>query len=126
MQSLPKTLSYTYLAVLILLAVLPLNGLNEKASDVHLLAIRGDYWIHSLLMIPLFPITFILAGKKGNKTIPLFIVLFLCLFFAFGLEFVQYFLMYRSYNVNDLVANGFGVVIGMVILLFSQKKIALL
>jgi VanZ family protein len=31
--------------------------------------------------------------------------------FAFAMEAVQYFLPYRAFNINDLLANGLGVVL---------------
>jgi VanZ family protein len=35
---------------------------------------------------------------------------------AFATEGVQYFLTYRSYNINDLLSNFLGVVLGAIIL----------
>jgi glycopeptide antibiotics resistance protein len=36
--------------------------------------------------------------------------------FAFVMEAIQYVLPYRAFNINDLLANGLGVVLGFVLL----------
>ena len=41
------------------------------------------------------------------------------LLMAFATEGVQYFLTYRSYNVNDLLSNFLGVLIGSIVLLIN-------
>jgi len=45
------------------------------------------------------------------------------LFLAFILEAVQYLIPWRTFNVNDLFANIFGVGIGVVILLFLKNRV---
>lgn len=42
--------------------------------------------------------------------------------FALVLEAVQYVLPYRAFNINDLLANGLGVVLGFVLMMFVLFK----
>ena len=44
-------------------------------------------------------------------------IILISLIFAFSLEGVQYFLPYRAFNINDLVANGVGVALGCLMII---------
>ncbi len=124
-----KFFFYTYLAVLILLAVLPLNGTNSILNNNYLLNIRWDYLLHALVYIPLVPIarrSFSVGGNIKHRTwntkLGTLNIIILSLLFAFSLEGVQYFLSYRAFNMNDLVANGIGVGLGYLIVIAIMAK----
>ena len=61
------------------------------------------------------------SGAGQSKGIRAFV---LALFLAFILEAVQYLTPWRTFNVNDLMSNILGVVLGLVIWLFIGKIIS--
>jgi len=110
-----------YLFFLILLAVLPINGTtNTTPTDVFIINIRLDHLLHATLFIPwafLYLVTF--RPVKWNEKLMLVVY---GLLMAFATEGVQYFLTYRSYNINDMIANWMGVVVGMVVMIGRMVK----
>jgi glycopeptide antibiotics resistance protein len=109
-----QTIFYAYLLFLVLAAVLPINSRSSSVNNIHIIYIRLDYFIHIILFLPwvfLCMITF--RPLTFNNKLILVGAGFLM---AFATEGVQYFLTYRSYNVNDLLANFFGVILGTVVL----------
>jgi VanZ family protein len=110
-----------YLLFLILMAVLPLNGSSSAhLNDIHVVNIRLDYLLHSVLFIPwvfLYTLSFRPAGVTGQL-----LMITAGLLMAFSTEGVQYFLTYRSYNINDLLSNFLGVLLGAIALFFIPSK----
>lgn len=103
---------WLYLGAIFLLVVLPINSAGEL-NNITIISFRGDYFFHALLFVPwaFFRPVFRFANLHW---------LLVGLLFAAGSEGIQYLLPYRAYNVNDLVANMLGVVVGMLFyLLFS-------
>jgi len=94
------------------MAVLPINGTtNTTLTDVFLVRIRLDHLLHAILFIPWVFLSFItFRPVKWDEKLMLVVYGMLM---AFATEGVQYFLTYRSYNINDLIANWMGVVVGM-------------
>ncbi len=124
-----KTVFYTYITILILLAVLPINGTNSILNNNYLLNIRWDYLLHALVYIPLVPIahrSFSVGGNIKHRTrntkLGTLNTLTISLIFAFSLEGVQYFLSYRAFNINDMVANGIGVGLGYLIVIAIMAR----
>ena len=103
----------------VLLAVLmwaPLNGL-DVALNRYVLGLRLDHLLHGAvyLLCPLFLMDF-LNRRKGH-------MLLLAIVIGIFTEFVQYLLPYRGFDVNDLVANMLGCVLGWLALLpFLLRK----
>jgi len=114
LSSLKKTLFYSYLFAITALVALPLNNANEL-NDITILRLRGDYFLHILLFMPW---SFFRQASK-IKTLPW---LLLGLFFAAGSEGLQYFLPWRAFNVNDLLANALGVVLGWGLFILYKVK----
>jgi VanZ family protein len=106
---------WLYLSSLILIAILPLNSNSSRLlGNVFMVHIRLDYLIHSIIFTPwtlLYLITF-----RPVKILDKSIMIGKGLLMASATEGVQYFLTYRSYNINDLLANLLGVVLGSVLL----------
>lgn len=102
-----KTGFYIYIFIITFLVILPLNNVKEL-NNISIINIRGDYFFHTILFIPWA--FFNLAIKKNIG-----LWFFFGLFFASGSEIVQYFLSYRSYNINDQLANTLGVVFGFLL-----------
>jgi VanZ family protein len=116
-------LFYCYLIVLILLSVLPINSTGSSINHVFVVSIRLDYLLHCLVYIPL--VFFAWIDKELNilklpvKTVGWIIVIFA---FAMVTEWIQFFLPYRAFNINDLVANALGVLIGFLIITIGLFK----
>jgi len=102
--------------LLILLAVAPLNGSSHSFNDIFILKLRSDYFVHALQFVP-----WMFFGMKMHK--PVFIWLFAGLIFAAFTEGIQYFLTYRSFNINDLTANVIGVLLGTITLIHRFMNI---
>ena len=109
------------IAYFVLLAALmwaPLNGLGEALNN-YIFGLRLDHLLHALvyLFCPLF-----LTSWLHRSKIPLLAVSVLI---GIATESVQYLLPYRGFDVNDLVANFIGVLLGwlaIMFLLLRRKK----
>lgn len=93
--------------MIVLLVVLPLNGTARSLSDVHVLSFRLDHLLHVALF---FPWTWACVWAFGPKYATF--ALFVGMMAAISLEGLQYFLPYRSFNINDLLSNAVGVLLG--------------
>lgn len=111
-----------YIVILLLLAVLPINSMSDThINDIYVIHIRFDYLLHSVVFIP-----FAMLYFKAVKPTALNNIWFMAgagILLATFTEGIQYFLSYRSYNINDLLANYLGGVLGMGGLFFSKKLI---
>lgn len=98
--------------------MLPLNSASSKTlGNVFVVRIRLDYLLHSLLFIP-WVILYLKAFRPAGLNEKL-LIFAKGLLMAFATEGVQYFLTYRSYNINDLLANLLGVLLGTSVLLLN-------
>jgi glycopeptide antibiotics resistance protein len=98
-------LFWLYVTGIILLVALPLNGLSADLSDITIVRIRSDYVAHFLLFVPW---AFFLPQRLfWRRTWLLWGILF-----AAGSEMLQMALPYRAWNINDLIANSIGAVLG--------------
>ncbi|MDP3462568.1 MAG: VanZ family protein [Bacteroidales bacterium] len=78
-----------------------MNNPNEL-NNITILQLRGDYFFHILMFLPWAFFSGVFKMKK------IYWVL-IGLLFATLAECVQYFLPYRAFNINDLMANLLGV-----------------
>jgi len=89
--------------------------MNTTLNNNYTFNLRWDYVLHSLAFIPLFPLLYFVSKDRVQRK----------LLFALGIviftEGIQYLLPYRTFNLNDLAANGFGLIIG-ISLLFTINK----
>jgi glycopeptide antibiotics resistance protein len=100
--------------MLLLLVFLPLNTSGEL-NNMNIITFRGDYFFHSMMFVPwafffrvfrLRTISWFLSG----------------LVFAALCEAVQYPLPYRAWNINDMFANLFGILLGYMVYFLILKK----
>lgn len=111
-----KWLLSSYLIIILLLVILPLNTSSEL-NNITILQLRGDYFFHILMFLPWA----FFRQATAFKILPW---LMLGLLFAAGTEGLQYLLPWRAFNVNDLLANGLGVLLGFLIVsLFFVKSL---
>jgi glycopeptide antibiotics resistance protein len=130
-----KAISISYLFLLLLVSVVPLGSMNATLNDNYTLHIRWDYLLHTLVYLPL-PFLLALILKTGSidrttdrslKKTHFFQVLLLAGVIVVSFELVQKILPYRSFNINDMLANGIGAVLGLILLrIFGQNLFSLI
>jgi VanZ family protein len=106
-----------YLLIIILMILLPINSKESSLNNNYVLYIRADYLGHSFLFLPWM-------WLKPFNTRKLFILVWLIggVVFAGITEGIQYFLPYRSFNVNDLFANFAGLIFSCLSIVIFQKN----
>ncbi len=107
---------WIYFIAIIFLIALPINtpGSKLNLNNFTIIIIRGDYFFHALTFIPWA--FFMVAMKQRPWT-----WLILGLLFSTGTELLQYLLPYRRFNINDLISNSLGILLGIGILIFLMN-----
>lgn len=107
---------WIYFIAILLLITLPINTPGSKfyLNNITVVKIRGDYFFHALTFIPWA--FFMVAMKQRPWT-----WLVLGLIFSTGTELLQYLLPYRRFNINDLISNSLGILLGIGILIFLMN-----
>jgi VanZ family protein len=117
-------LAYVYTIGIMVVSVWPINGNSPSfpLNSNHIFHIRLDHLVHAAIFIP-WVVVIWLVTRFNFRTVPLRAlgILALCLLFAAAMEFVQYFLPYRSFSFYDLLGNGTGVILGFILLLFFKN-----
>lgn len=104
---------WVYFVLIFILAVLDINGTGSKLNNTYLLSIRLDYLTHFGLFIPLMWLIWSVYEVSFRKDFTNAIFwMFIGLVLAWLSEGIQYFIPYRAFNINDLVANTIGVLLG--------------
>jgi len=104
-----KSILWIYVVAILLLTTIPINTANEL-NNITILQLRCDYFFHILMFLPW-------AFFRQATAFRILLWLMLGLLFAAGTEGLQYFLPWRAFNVNDLIANMLGVITSFVILI---------
>lgn len=110
-----------YLLLLLTGALIPLGMGSTALNNNYTFHVRADYLLHALFYIPL-PVVLLLSrwGRRaGLMQVILFSILAVVLF-----ETVQMLVPYRAFNINDLIANGVGVLIGLLPALFVWRRLS--
>jgi glycopeptide antibiotics resistance protein len=102
----------SYLLAIILLVTLPINSAGEL-NNITIITFRGDYFFHALAFMPWM-------FFKAVSTIKILPWLLLGLLFAISTEAIQYVLPYRAFNINDMIANAIGILLGAVFAYISR------
>jgi VanZ family protein len=107
-----------YLLLLLVGALIPLGMGSEPLSNNYTFHIRADYLLHALFYIPL-PLILLLSrsGRSGGWLKVILVAAVVVVLF----EMVQMLVPYRAFNINDLIANGVGVLIGLVLFVILGK-----
>ena len=105
-----KLITWLYLLILILGSVLPLNN-GTTLNNNYIVEIRSDYLIHALVLLPL---PLLLGLSLENKTRIWLRIFLLGLLMVVFCEGVQLLIPYRTFNINDLFANGVGLILGLI------------
>jgi len=109
---------YSYLVLVFLLHILPVNGQNSILNNNYIFKIRLDYIGHFILF-GLLSWLGLIYWKLRNQNI--YITITIIVFLALGYEIIQYFIPWRTFNINDLVANGVGMGLGMIVFFLFIK-----
>ena len=115
-----KLITWLYLLVLLLGSVLPLNSGSSSLNNTYVVEVRSDYLIHLLVMLPL-PSLLVLR-LRNSKWIWVQVIILSLLIVVFC-EGVQLLIPYRTFNINDLLANGAGALIGLIPALFIWRRL---
>jgi len=115
-----KKITLFYTLLLVLLAILPING-DSSLNNVYLLSFRLDYLVHFAVFIPWVILVWLATGVSFRSE-PLKALGWIAagIMLAVLTEAVQYLLTYRSFNINDLVANIIGIILGAVVMLLRR------
>lgn len=103
----------TTVFLILLLVTLPFNFV-EKLNNITILHLRGDYFFHILMFLPWMFFQKTLSVKR----LPW---LLLGVVFASATEGLQYFIPWRSFNINDILANVSGVLIGFLLFIIYEQ-----
>ena len=106
-----------YLFLLLVAAVIPL-GMGNTLNNNYTFHVRADYLLHAIFYIPL-PLVLLLSQwgrREGWMPVILLSLVVVVLF-----ETLQMLVPYRAFNINDLFANGVGVVIGLLLFAFLGR-----
>ena len=108
-----KILFMVYTIVLVLLAVLPINSTESAINNTYIVSIRLDYLLHFVTFLPWMFLLWKTGGVSFSSNLyQAFLYIILGLIFALTTETIQYILPYRAFNINDILANCLGVVLG--------------
>ncbi|MBN1117468.1 MAG: VanZ family protein [Bacteroidales bacterium] len=110
-----RRLAIIYILILVALSVYPFNMLGHQKTFFYKIEFRLDYLTHFIIYLP-----FIWLFIRGlNKKI--WVSLLWGFLTAVGTEYIQYHIPYRTFNINDLLANVFGILAGALLFLFFIK-----
>ena len=118
---------WIFTSIIIFQAIAPINGTNSKLNNNYILSVRLDYLVHVAMFAGL-AVLFRLAyfprsGITFSRELLFFGVMLSTAFFS---EAVQWFVPYRVFNINDLIANFGGVMLSIPLIrqsrLFFKKK----
>ena len=109
-----KKLFYTYISIIILLLVIPLDG-NFRLTNVYF-GFHSDHIVHCLIFAPFM----VLAYLSRIATLPRILLIYGFTFASFC-EFLHVFIPYRHASIFDLLANYLGITISFLILKLAQR-----
>lgn len=111
---LTRRIFWFYICAVLLLIVLPLNQ-SGSLNHITVVRIRGDYFFHALTFLP-----WAFFGPALHRHWVWWLLT--GLLFAGSTECLQYLLPYRRFNINDMLSNSLGIIIGIAIFIpFSNK-----
>lgn len=121
-----KFMAISYVLLLFILAVLPINGKESAVNGTYVFQLRLDYLIHILLFLP-WMIILLFNLKDASVNFFLFrplIWLILGFVLVITTEGIQYFIPYRAFNARDLFSNSLGLIVGLGLYALLKTKFA--
>ena len=126
-----ENIALAYLIFLLLATLVPLGPMNAPLNDNYTLHIRWDYLLHAIvyLALPVF-VGIRLKNKHPDESLSTgggikfwVLVVLISLSIVILFELVQKVIPYRSFNINDMLANGIGAFIGLSIMILFRKRL---
>ena len=129
-----RIVTLMYLIILLVGSVVPTgNVVKDALTNNYFLELRWDYVLHALIYLPLgfalsvlLPVLqpvlqpVLLANSRGSGKWIWLILSGALITVSF--EMVQMLLPYRSFNINDLFANGMGFIVGLVVVALLWRQ----
>ena len=109
-----------YLLSVVTLLVIPIS--SDLEMDKYIFGIRKDHYVHATMFLP-FLGYFWIAEKTQKSKINLLKFYGLGICFAAICESLHYFIPYRTFDLQDFVANATGLSLGLILFLFKVPKI---
>ena len=109
-----------YVLMLLIAALIPIGNETQILLSNYTLQVRADYLVHALFYLPL-PVVLLLSGwgRRGGWMPVILLSMAVVVLF----ETVQMLIPYRTFNINDLIANGIGVFIGLLLFVFFGSRL---
>ena len=112
-----------YTALIVFLAVLPINSGDSYLNNNFIVSIRLDYLVHFAIFVPWMLLLRLFTGCTFRSHLWKSLGWIMAGFLLAGLtEALQYLIPYRSFNINDLLANMAGVALGSVFFFFRNPE----
>ena len=118
-----RIVTVLYFLFIITAAILPTKAETSGLDSSFIFSLRLDYLIHLILFIPFMALihyTFKISFRTKIQTALIWILISLT--FSWFTEAIQLLVPYRSFNINDLVANSLGVLLGSLFFHLPIKK----
>jgi len=113
-----------YTLFIFITAVITINSYEKSLNNTYVLLFRLDYLIHYVIFIPWMWLVWKAYCVNFRKDfLQALTWVFLGLIFAGLTEGIQYFIPYRAFNINDLLANSIGVMLGALLFVFPNSRI---
>ena len=116
-----NSLGFLYVGLLLLGSAVPIGNLaSDILMDNYTLDIRWDYLLHALIYL-LLPLILFYGRRNITGSVAIRMV-FISALIPVLFEILQMVIPYRSFNINDLLANCFGVVLGWALAVAWRKS----
>ncbi len=117
-----KSFLAAYIAVVLFIHVMHFGNV-AAINKIEVLDVRLDYLLHALVFMPWgvlvwlgFDINF---RQATGKT---FLWILAGIVFASVAEYIQYYLPYRAFNINDVAGNVSGILLGSVVFFWEKPR----
>ena len=120
-----RILFFLYCIAIILLTILPINGESSLLNDTYIVKIRFDYLLHTMIFLPFLPLvmySFSTTPQLKRTIKKILSLITIGIFFAIITEVIQLYLPYRTFNINDLISNTLGIILGFPIILLINRN----
>ena len=117
-----KKMFIGYIILIILLIILPINGRETRINHTYILKLRLDYIFHALLFTPWMFFYDVVKFYTIFTNFKLFAWFCNGILFCIFSEVLQYIVPYRTFNINDMIANCIGIVLGLMIFILTWTK----
>jgi len=110
-----RALFVIYFVALVVVTVIPLGGVSTSLSGTEVLSLRMDYLLHALVFLPL-----VTLWKLSKPAHPLWVIIVAGIGLAALAEISHIWIPYRAYNINDLIGNALGALLGWPLYLLAR------